>query len=183
MLQELADFGVKDYVPWFDPPLAGGFSFTAFDGTHFTTLQMPVGLGSAAYTVSDGVDPPVSVAAGGTYTFPAPVTSFTVTGILPGVDAGSSTAFPIALGLDQLGYFAMTPIPVPESESAARICKRTDRHGVAGETQARGKSRRWVNAEERDVVLPTAISTGQYSCIQSLLVTFQQSTGCLSPRH
>lgn len=102
----------------YDPPLASGFLYQAQDGANFLEVGMPTGLGDH-FLVADGINAPGMVAAGATYFFPLPVSSFTVTGIDPPVDGGSATAFPTLLGLDVHGaYFTMTPISaVPESST------------------------------------------------------------------
>ena len=65
----------------------------------------------------DGVNPDqiVDVTVDPFYTFPTPVTSFSITGIDPEVDGGDPNAFPTFLQFDTTGTFTMAPIPEPSS--------------------------------------------------------------------
>jgi Tol biopolymer transport system component len=105
---------------WFDPPLASGYVYQTDGLSNFVQVGLPVGIAGQDefYTISDGINPDVviDVSVNQFYTFPSPVSSFTVTGIDPPyVDGGDPQAFPTYLNFAQsLVTFTMTPIPVPE---------------------------------------------------------------------
>jgi len=66
------------------------------------------------YTVSDGVNGTIVLAAGSTYDFAVSVDIFTIMGIDPAVDGEDPLAFPTYIVFDQPTVsFTMTPIPEP----------------------------------------------------------------------
>ncbi|MDP6546705.1 MAG: PEP-CTERM sorting domain-containing protein, partial [Phycisphaerae bacterium] len=108
--------GVDGGGNWFDPPLATGYLYETDGLSNFTDVTLPTGLPDTdnLYTVDDGINPSVAVAGGGSYSFPVPVDSFTITGIDPAVDGGDPLAFPTFLVFDETTVsFTMTPTPEP----------------------------------------------------------------------
>jgi hypothetical protein len=110
---------------WFDPTPANGFIYETTDGlSNFTAVILPtlavVPDANGLYTVADAVNGSATVAAGALYSFPTPVNKFTVTDILPEVDADNPVAFPTFLAFDQATVsFKMTPIPEPSTLALA----------------------------------------------------------------
>ncbi len=112
---------------WFDPPLAGGFDFKTTDGAKFTKiLGFPTGFTGSFEVLADGS----SLGFFGSNDaldfvgrLGHAVGSFSIRNIVPGVDPGSPTAFPMALDFDQeLASFTMTPLSaVPEPANAALL--------------------------------------------------------------
>jgi hypothetical protein len=104
---------------WFDPPTASGFDFTMTEGSLFTDiLNFPVGIdadNSFQVWVNDALFG--SYSTGQSVNFGAGVSSFRITGIDPGVDAGDPMAFPIQLGFNT-PTAAFTMVPIPEASSA-----------------------------------------------------------------
>jgi hypothetical protein len=85
---------------WFDPMMVDTYVFNTDGLSNFSSLIMPTGVAPGPFTVTSA-NGTASVAAGGSYSFTPGVTSFTVSGILPPVDAENPTAFPIFLSFDQ----------------------------------------------------------------------------------
>lgn len=110
--------GVPGDGQWFDPVAASGYLYETDGLSNFTDVGLPAGLGDADgfYTINDGINLPVAVAAGASHSFPTAVDKFTVTGIDPTVDGEDPLAFPTFLAFDQTTVsFTMTPIPEPSS--------------------------------------------------------------------
>lgn len=87
---------------WYDPPFADGFVYALTGGATFDKLTAPpLSLGFAGpFTLSSGGTMLGTISAGGDFLFAPGVTSFTLSGIAPGIDfasPGFSTAFPAYL--------------------------------------------------------------------------------------
>jgi len=103
---------------WFDPPLASGYRYETDGLSNFTDVTLPTGIldDDDLYMVNDGINPGVEVAGGDSFSFPVPVSAFTITGIEPEVDGGDPLAFPTFLAFDETTVsFTMTPIPEPST--------------------------------------------------------------------
>jgi len=105
---------------YFDPQLANGYVFQMSGGSHFTQiLNFPTGFASKFNVIANGVDLG-AFGPGDEVNFSnllgTGVSSFEITGIVPGVDPTSSVAFPIQLAFDSAtASFSMTPVPEPSS--------------------------------------------------------------------
>jgi hypothetical protein len=104
---------------WFDPPLVGRYDFTIEGGSLFTVAGMPVGfdddfevlVGNSSLGMFPGGEEVNFVTL-----FGSGVSSFTVRGIDPLVDAEDTMAFPIYLEFStETATFTMTPVPEPAS--------------------------------------------------------------------
>ena len=98
---------------WYDPTAASSYIYATDGLSKFTQVGLPQGLGDldGKYTVTDAVNGSVVVNAGAFYTFPSPVTTFTVSGINPTVNGDDQLAFPTYLKFDQgIVSFTMTPV-------------------------------------------------------------------------
>lgn len=112
-------------------PLVYGFQFEmTTPGVHFTQVEFPYGPAFGDLTLAyDGTTVHfyhASGAPGGDiYTFLAPVSLFSVTGISPPVDGAISNSFPVWINFDSTAAsFTMTPLtaqPVPEPAGAALL--------------------------------------------------------------
>ena len=103
---------------WFDPPLALGYAYHMLADSLFTAiLDFPTGF-NHAFTVSvDGIPLPGAFGPGETVDFDAGVSTFTITGISPLVDAEQPGAFPIKLAFNTpTASFTMQPILSDDSE-------------------------------------------------------------------
>jgi hypothetical protein len=107
---------------WIDPPTVSEYSFTMTGNSKFTKiLNFPTGF-SGAFDVSVNGVSLGQFLAGQSVDFTTllghGVDSFNVSGITPGVDAASQTAFPIQLAFDTpTASFTMNPVVVPEPVS------------------------------------------------------------------
>jgi hypothetical protein len=101
---------------WFDPAVASYLLKT--DGvSKFTKVGLPplsiVPDADGLYQITSSLGT-VTVGAGSFYTFPSPVTQFTITGINPRVEGSNPLAFPLNLTFNQSSVnFTMTPVPEP----------------------------------------------------------------------
>lgn len=87
---------------WYDPPFADGFVYALTGGATFEKLiAPPLSLGFAGpFTLSSGGTALGTISAGGEFLFGSGISSFTLSGIAPGIDfesPGFSTAFPAYL--------------------------------------------------------------------------------------
>ena len=101
---------------WFDPFPADGYIYQTDGNSSFVSITLPAGVPDAdgMYTVSDGVNGTIVLAAGSTYDFAVSVDIFTIMGIDPPVDGEDPLAFPTYIVFDQPTVsFTMTPIPEP----------------------------------------------------------------------
>lgn len=115
--------GVTGTGAWFDPFPATGYLYQTDGLSSFTGVILPNALpdNNGTYIVSDPGGP-VVVPAGGSHTFSSPVTSFTITDILPTVDGDNPFAFPTWLQFNQQTVsFTMTPLPEPACVAFAAI--------------------------------------------------------------
>ena len=101
---------------FFDPPMAQGFTYDMTGGAKFTKLGLPLGYGSSFDVVVSSVTVASGLIGGDQYIFGGGgVSSFTLLGIDPAVDAANSDAFPLYLEFDQAtASFNMTAVEVPE---------------------------------------------------------------------
>lgn len=108
---------------WIDPPSAYGYDFATTDGSLITAiLDLPTGF-LDPFTISTGGSVVGTFGPGEIVDFGAGVSSFSVTGINPGVDPNDNTAFPIRLEFNQpTASLTMTPTNVvPEPSSYALL--------------------------------------------------------------
>lgn len=123
---------------WFDPPATSGFHYETDGASNFVSMYLPdyflVPDADGEYVVSS-VHGDVTVFAGNFYTFPAPVTEFTITGIDPTVDGGDPLAFPLYLTFDEfMNTFTQTPTAIPEPATVVLL---TWFLGVVGASRTR----------------------------------------------
>ncbi len=101
---------------FFDPPWAVGYDYQMTDGSLFTSLGLPIGYGNSFSVVVGGSTIASGLTAGSAFTFAGPgVSSFSLLGIAPAVDAAFGDAFPLYLAFSApTASFNMNAIPVPE---------------------------------------------------------------------
>lgn len=104
---------------WYDPPIANGFVYTMTSGDHFTSIQdFPTGFNNPFTVTAEGQS--WSGSPGSPVDFLAllghGVSSFSISGISPGVDATDSSAFPLLLNFDSTtASFTMAAVPEPST--------------------------------------------------------------------
>jgi len=102
---------------WFDPPLAVGYEFEIEFGAAFSVVGLPTGMGGdGEYTITWDTGS-VSANEGENFTFPTPVTHFTITGIEPGLDGDNPSAFPTYLEFQENGFASFNMTPILQAES------------------------------------------------------------------
>lgn len=102
---------------WFDPPATGAYQYMTDGASNFVSVFLPpfavVPDADGLYLVKSAHGD-ITVAAGSSYTFPSPVTWFSIYGIDPTVDGGDPLAFPTFLTFDSFSNtFTQTPVPEP----------------------------------------------------------------------
>lgn len=98
---------------WIDPPLATGFDFATTDGSKITAiLDLPTGFASP-FNVLTGGNLVGQFGPGQIVSFGTGVSSFSITGIDPGVELNNPNVFPIRLEFDRpTASLTMTPIEI-----------------------------------------------------------------------
>ena len=103
---------------WYDPPLAGAYTFISQNGKFTSINAFPTGF-SGSFLVSTPTGNLGSFGSGQSVQFAGGTSQFTVSGISPGVDGTNPIAFPINLSLDTAGAtFSMQAVSdTPEPSS------------------------------------------------------------------
>jgi hypothetical protein len=110
--------GVNGDGQWFDPTPASGYLYETDGASNFLQVGLPLGLepaGDGQYQIISALGS-ATVAEGTFYSFPSPVTSFSILEIDPPVDGDDPLAFPVFLQFDASRVsFTITPIPEPNA--------------------------------------------------------------------
>ncbi len=111
-----------------DPPFATGFIYNidanaSLPGAAFTKVGFPIGLGNN-FTVTSTQGVVSGIAENGQHVFSGGgVSSFTVTGINPPVDAANGNAFPLYMEFSTpTASFSMLAIPEPATATLVGVC-------------------------------------------------------------